>query len=341
MTLLIESKRLFIEVPSEAHFATFCEHQSDPHVMQYIGDGPRTSEEVRTGLEYVIKHYEKHGFTFGALIEKESNQCIGQAGLLYLAADDTQPDIEVGYRLARDKWSKGYATEITQEIIKWGFAHLPIKKLVAVIRPENEKSRHVLEKVGMHYVGRDKYHHHEVARYEIEKNQIALGAIELVPATLADWPLIQNMARFYVYDMTRFLGFHEGWELPNDGLYECIDFKKYWQDTHAFPFLIQYKGENVGFAIVDKKGSHADIDFNMAQFFILNKFKHKGISQYVAKKCFDQFRGTWEVNVISGNEAAYRFWRKTVKDYTNNRFQEYSEASFDKGRKNRLRFESK
>lgn len=341
MTLFIESKRLFIEVPSETHFEAFYGHQSDPHVMQYIGDGIRTREEVRTGLDYAIKHYEKHGFTFGAVIEKDSNQCVGQAGLIYLACDETQPDIEVGYRFAKDKWAKGYATEISKAIIKWGFSHLPVKKLVAVIRPENERSRHVLEKVGMHYVGRDNYQHHEVARYEIEKNTIELNDIQLIPATLADWPLIQNMARFYVYDMSEFLGFLEGWELPNDGLYECIDFKKYWQDPHAFPFLIQYKGENIGFAIVDKKGSHASIDFNMAQFFILNKFKHKGISQYVAKKCFDQFRGTWEVNVISGNEAAYRFWRKTIKDYTNNHFQEYSDTPFGKEARNRFRFESK
>ncbi len=42
------------------------------------------------------------------------------------------------------------------------------------------------------------------------------------------------MARFYVYDMSEYLGNEEGWEIPEDGLYECIDFKKYWEDKTLF-----------------------------------------------------------------------------------------------------------
>jgi len=51
--------------------------------------------------------------------------------------------------------------------------------------------------------------------------------IKLVPASLSDYPVIQNMARFYVYDMSEYMGNEKGWEMPENGLYECIDFKKY------------------------------------------------------------------------------------------------------------------
>lgn len=77
-------------------------------------------------------------------------------------------------------------------------------------------------------------------------------------------------------DMSQYLGHQPGWEMPLDGLYECIDFKMYWDNPKTqFPFLIYYQDEIAGFVIIDKKGMHAGIDFNIAQFFIIRKFKQK------------------------------------------------------------------
>lgn len=155
-------------------------------------------------------------------------------------------------------------------------------------------------------------------------NPIDFDEIKLIPASLKDYPIIQNMGRFYVYDMSQYLGDEAGWECPKDGLYECIDFKKYWETDDAFPFLIRYKNELVGFVIIDKKTSEPQTDFNVAQFFILRKFKNKGIGKYIAHLCFDRFRGTWEVMVIPGNAGAYQFWRSIIGEYTNNKFEEHT-----------------
>ncbi len=160
--------------------------------------------------------------------------------------------------------------------------------------------------------------------------------IKLIPASIEAYPLIQNMGRFYVYDMSEYLGFEQSWEIPKDGLYECIDFKKYWQKTDAFPFLIYYANEIAGFAIIDKKGSEPKIDFNMAQFFILRKFKGKDVGRNVAYQCFNKFLGTWEVMVIPGNDGAYHFWQSVITAYTDNKFIEYSRKikHFNNSRKN-------
>ena len=69
--------------------------------------------------------------------------------------------------------------------------------------------------------------------------------IKLIPATIEDYPIVQNMARFYVYDMSEYLGGEEGWETPEDGLYECIDFKKYFEINDTYSFLIR-KGNELG-----------------------------------------------------------------------------------------------
>ena len=206
--------------------------------MKYIGRGIRTKDEVMNGLEKAIHHFENYGFSLGNVIEKSSNTFIGRAGLIYLGYDDQQPDIEVGYALTKTAWSKGYATELSNALIHWGFEHLTVERLVGVINPSNEKSRRVLEKIGMNYVGRAHHWNNEVALYELHKPTIDYHKIMLIPASLEQYPVLQNMARFYVYDISEYLGHEQGWEIPADGLYECLDFRKYWDDEHAFPFLI-------------------------------------------------------------------------------------------------------
>lgn len=321
----LETQRLIITPPQVEDFENLLLLQSDARVMRYIGKGmSRSEEEVRSGLERAIAHYAKHGFSLGSVFEKASGHFVGRAGLIYLAYDDSQPEIELGYALTKKAWSKGYATELSQALVQWGFDHLGIDKLVAVINPENEASRRVLEKIGMSYVGRIKYNNVEVALYDLHKHSIDVRHITLKPLTHKEYPLVQNMARFYVYDMSECLGDEEGWEIPANGLYECIDFKKYWDDENAFPFLIYYQNELAGFAIIDKKGSEPDIDFNMAEFFILRKFKGRGIGSYVAQLFFDRFQGLWEVMVMPRNEGAYRFWRGTIYHYAHGDVVEYT-----------------
>lgn len=182
-----------------------------------------------------------------------------------------------------------------------------------------------------------------MSEIKIRAKMIDYDKIKLIPASLKDYPIIQNMGRFYVYDMSEYLGNEDGWEIPEDGLYECIDFKKYWQTDDAFPFLIRYENELAGFVIIDKKGSDSEIDFNVAQFFILRKFKSKGFGRSVASQCFDKFRGAREVMVIPENEGAYRFWRSIIKNYTGNNFIEYKceITHFNNSVKNIFKFDSR
>ena len=68
-----------------------------------------------------------------------------------------------------------------------------------------------------------------------------------MPASIEEYPVIQNMARFYVYGMSEYLGDEEDWEMPEDGLYECIDLKKYWQMDNTFPFQPERIYRHIGF----------------------------------------------------------------------------------------------
>ncbi len=147
-------------------------------------------------------------------------------------------------------------------------------------------------------------------------------ALQLLPASIADYPVIQNMARFYVYDMSAYLGRQKGWELPKSGLFESSDFKKYWQAEDTYPLIIRQGQEVAGFVIIDKKGSNPTINFNVAEFFILRKFQKKGFGREVALRCFEQLAGIWEVMLYPENAGAYRFWKKVIQEYTGGNFNE-------------------
>ncbi len=145
----------------------------------------------------------------------------------------------------------------------------------------------------------------------------------LVKATLEDYPCIQNLARFYVYDLSRTCGFiSKDWSAPKDELYESFDYKCYFEEKDRHPYLIKINDELAGFVLIHKQGTCPKTDWNMGEFFILAKFQGRGIGLQTAKEIWKIFPGNWEISVIPENIPALKFWRKSIQDFTNGQFQE-------------------
>ncbi len=130
----------------------------------------------------------------------------------------------------------------------------------------------------------------------------------IIPATIADYPVVQNMARFYVYDRTLYMG----WECPENGLFDCIDFKHYFENPNERAFVIKVNNELAGFVLLDKAHLIEQVDWNMGEFFILAKFQGKGIASMVARDIFKEHPGKWSVAVMPENSKALNFWRKVI-----------------------------
>jgi len=145
--------------------------------------------------------------------------------------------------------------------------------------------------------------------------------IAINTASLEDMDTIQNLGRFYVYDMSRYCGFLSGWQTPENGLFECIDLSRYWKEPNRHPFLIRVDNELAGFVLINKLGSTPDVDWNIGEFFIVSKFQGKGVGSYVAQQIFNQFPGIWETSQIPENKAALDFWEKVVDSYSNGQFE--------------------
>lgn len=322
MQIVLETKRLMLKPISTSDIDDIFTLRSDPDVMKYIDDGSIwTREIVENWVKFGLGsgYYEKYGLDFFSVFEKETGKFVGQAGLFHVRFDVKSPDIELAYRLHKKYWYQGYATELAKALIEYGFNKLSLPEIIVMVRSENERSRRVLEKAGMYYRGMVDYRESQWPCYAICNNKLELSKIKLLPAGIDEYPVIQNMASYYSYDLSEYMG----WALKNDGTQSTgMDYIKYWKAENTFPFIIKYQDELMGFVIVDKDVSNLSNDFNIAQFFILRKFKSKGVGRHIAFQCFNKFCGNWEVFVMPGNEGAYRFWRKIIKKYTDNQFKE-------------------
>lgn len=174
----------------------------------------------------------------------------------------------------------------------------------------------------------------------IQKKRDLIQQLQLSPATLNDYPTIQNMARFYVYDLSRECGFiSQDWALPSDGLFESFDFKNYFEEPTRRTFLIKVNEELAGFVLLNQVCTAPETLWNMGEFFIIAKFQSKGIGHKVAFQIWDQFPGKWEVSVIPENKSALKFWQRTIADYTGGQYQELRKTiDYDKDQPQRIIF---
>jgi RimJ/RimL family protein N-acetyltransferase len=163
----IETGRLRLRAFAEGDLDELCAVFGDAEVMKYISGGkPRTRAATREGLLRSIEGWNKRGFGLWAVVEKESGRMIGYCGLMFL---EGTTEVELAYGLAKSVWDKGFATEAARAALRFGFEELKLERIVAVVNPQNEASRKVLEKLGMRYT-KDAHHYDaDLMYYEISR----------------------------------------------------------------------------------------------------------------------------------------------------------------------------
>jgi RimJ/RimL family protein N-acetyltransferase len=119
---------------------------ADPEVHRYIENKPvQSKEQVADAIEMINEQYRENGIARWAVVNKETNECVGWAGLKYFRQEDYY---DLGYRFKRQHWRKGYATEAGAAIVQYGFDRFDIPAIYAITHPENKGSINVLLKLG-------------------------------------------------------------------------------------------------------------------------------------------------------------------------------------------------
>ncbi|MGX7671059.1 GNAT family N-acetyltransferase [Plantactinospora sp. DSM 117369] len=160
MRIFLETDRLVLRRLTQDDVDNIVQLNGDPEVMRYLTGGkPTTREVVRDQIiPGWLTYYEQYeGYGFWAAIEKATEEFLGwfhfrppQNGP---HADGTARNgIELGYRLRRSAWGKGYATEGSRALMRKGFTELGVERVYAETMTVNTGSRRVLEKAGLRYV---------------------------------------------------------------------------------------------------------------------------------------------------------------------------------------------
>lgn len=148
---VLETKRLVLRQIISTDFENLYRMNNDPEVMKYVGDGStRNRDQMVKELDMLISHYtRKPGLGIWATILKETDTFVGASGLVYY---DNTPGIEIGYRILKEHWNKGYATEASFGLLNYGFNSLGLNKILSSAHVENLASRRVMEKIGMTHI---------------------------------------------------------------------------------------------------------------------------------------------------------------------------------------------
>ena len=143
---------------------------------------------------------------------------------------------------------------------------------------------------------------------------------ELVRVEEKDKSIIYNLMQLYTYELSFFEDETATFTMLDSGLYVINKYvERYWKDENRHPYILNHNNELLGFVL----HRYNEEDMNeIAEFFVLNKYRKIGAGTFMASKMFELYKGKWEVRTLIKNERAQKFWRKIIKDFTNNNFEE-------------------
>ena len=164
----LRTERLFLTRLTAAHLEDLVRLDSDPEVMRYLNGGvPTPREQIETEVLPRIRAWDEQPFGFLAAYEREA--FVGWFHLRPSVFDASM--LELGYRLRREAWGRGLATEGGRALVRYAFDDLDRRSVDACADPRNTASTGVMIKCGMHPVGVAMHPHApiEVVRYLVQR----------------------------------------------------------------------------------------------------------------------------------------------------------------------------
>lgn len=174
MTIL-HTARLRLEPLSEAHLDGLHAINADPAVMRFLG-APATREDTRAMIARVAARRAAWGYGWWALVERDGGAVAGAAGLQHLDKDPAQAH-EIGWRLRRDRWGMGLASEAALAVLGHAFDAHSALRVCATCHPGNLDSQRLMARLGMRRIGMHGAAPDAELLYEITRDQMAGAGI--------------------------------------------------------------------------------------------------------------------------------------------------------------------
>ena len=130
---------------------------------------------------------------------------------------------------------------------------------------------------------------------------------ELIPALPEQMLVLDNLLQLYAHDFSEF----HAVEMDEVGRFQYHQLPLYWQEAGRHPFLIRVDGQWAGFVLVKQDAGVWDV----AEFFVLRRFRRRKIGMLVAHLVWRRFAGPWTVRVMVANHTAVRFWARALAQF--------------------------
>ncbi len=150
-TVAIETERLILRQWREADRAACLAMMAEPEVAYWLG-GMNSAEHENTQFERRRDMIAADGFGMWAAERKTDGRVIGSIGVRRMPLVWKHPfagEVELGWRLAREAWGAGYASEGAAAALAWGRANLDVPRIVAFTADSNARSQAVMRRIGM------------------------------------------------------------------------------------------------------------------------------------------------------------------------------------------------
>jgi len=145
----MRTERLVLRRWRDTDREPFAAMNADPEVMEHYV-APLTPEETNRAVDRIEARFDEHGWGLWAVELVGTGSFIGYTGLDPARTSvPFAPAVEVGWRLAKDHWGHGYATEAARAAVDYGFTTIGLDEIVSFTAPRNVRSQRVMQKLGM------------------------------------------------------------------------------------------------------------------------------------------------------------------------------------------------
>ena len=156
---VLTTERLVLRPWRDEDRPGFAALNADPHVVEFLPN-PLSREQSDAVVLQVRQHFAQHGFGFWPDEAPGNVELNASMGLNHVPFEaHFTPKIEIGWRLAHAYWGQGYATEAARAALRYGFERLELNEIVAFTAPANQRSRNVMERLGMRRDPADDFEH--------------------------------------------------------------------------------------------------------------------------------------------------------------------------------------
>jgi ribosomal-protein-alanine N-acetyltransferase len=146
---MLETERLVLRLWREDDLVPFAEMNADPEVMEHF-PATLTKQQSDAMVGRIMEGLAEHGFGLWAVEVRETGEFAGFTGLIWQRFEARfTPAVEVGWRLAREMWGRGYATEAAGAALDHGFGPVGLAEVVSMTAASNVRSQAVMRRLGM------------------------------------------------------------------------------------------------------------------------------------------------------------------------------------------------